>query len=312
MKRSRVALGAGVAVAGYVAYRRFRKPRARLPVHAIPFAVLAATRGMAFQGVDEPAVNVFEHIAGFFVALVALIPGLAEAVGNALQWLFDELATRIGAVLTWTVHELGGLPAIFASFSDWITSVLNTALQYPLTLFNQLEQSIVGYVESTITTDLGILNWLEDLIARAIQNAISITSPFVNWLEQYVIDPLYNQLDGRITAVYTTLNARIDQLANDLGGIPSWLDDHIRDIAQGLIDLAFLGIKDLLDAVRGALDFLLWVGAHAIGWWEDLAHQLDALLDGGILKMLEDAITGNEDTVDHLLNRVFDHPPATQ
>lgn len=305
MRRSRVALVAGVAVAGYVIVRRRRRPRAPI-APMIPWIAYVAVNTVPRQDIDLSFGTVFNNIAGFFGSVVMTLIGdivspIAQAIvfawGRIEAWvvqLWERIQDQIGGVIDLANQFWGAAVGLFSHAVD----LINQAYQDLSGLVGQA----VGNVQSIVD---GLLSDIWNTVWDVLSAAIEVGGGLYNWVWNTFIAPLYDWITQQLSGIADWLTQIVNDVVNaglEAGG---WLYNAVASIVSDLIDAALAGWRDLLNAVEGAYHFLLWIAEHPLGWLE---QQIDELVNGGpdaLLERLVSHVEDSENGFDDFIERFF-------
>lgn len=327
MTRRRLFTAGVVACAvGLIVHRRNRRAR-RSPGWTIPFAAIFGATRTAEINIGYPG-TVLQNIGGFFGSIITSVIGdIASAVANALTWSLSVVQGWIASVWQGVLAIIGAIPGAFSSLVDYIEWFYNTFLDWTGFVLDEIAQGVVNAVSEGLDAGgwlAGLLTgWLGTILPQILQGAawfVELVEGFAtdvlrqaltvgSWLYNLIANVVQYVLDGIIGGgeyLWNLVEPFVRQLIIDAFTVGGWLYDYIRDsIVQPLIDFALAGISDVIDVVKGAWDFLVWVGEHGLAWFTDLADTIAGLSGDALLHTLEDAITGNEGTVEDLLDRLF-------
>lgn len=305
MKRSRVAIGAGIVVAGVVLYRRRRKPRASI-APMIPWLAYAAVNSVPRQSIDLSASTIFNNIAGFFGGVVmTLIGDIIGPIASAIEFAAGKLEAWIVQLWNELWAQLGSIPNTFLSVADYIEKLYNNATGFAQWLFDNAANEITNIVGTVQNIADGIAGSVLDTIQGYISDLIAVGGGLFDWVWQTFIEPLYAWVSQQLSGLFDWISQVVSDVINDGLNAGGWLYDQLRNIVNDLIGLALAGFADVIAVVQGAWNFLVWVAQHPLGWLE---NQLDELTAGGpdaVLSRLVNGIASNETEFGHFVDSWF-------
>lgn len=305
MKRSRVLAVAGVAVVGVVVLRRRLRPRAPIsPV--IPWLAYVAVNTVPRQDLDLTVGTIFNNIAGFFGSVImTLIGDIISPIAQAINYAAGVLSNWVVALWSSIQDTIGRVLDVVSFVQAQAQQLFGIAIQTAQNFYDSLigtVNSVVAHVQDLID---GLASTVWNAVWDVLTSAIAVGGGLYEWVYNTFIAPLYDWISAQFGNLADFVSQIVSDVVNAALEAGGWLYNIVADIARSLIDIALAGIQDIIDVVRGAWDFLVWVAAHPIGWFQSIADQIENLSGESVLGALERGITENETTVNSILDRLF-------
>ena len=204
---------------------------------------------------------VVNDVIGLIVGLRNLIADSIHTVSDWVQALFDQAIAFVRDGITYAIDTAKSL---IGPVYDFVRSLYNSALA----LIDAVYSTVSGWIASAVGAVLDFARSLFNLALAAIDAVYSTVSSWIASAVGAVLDfarSLFNLALAAIDAVYSTVSSWIASavgvavdflrgLVNDVWG---FIYDHVIGPFEDLSSFVWDRVRPLVDAVEGAIDWLV-------------------------------------------------------
>jgi hypothetical protein len=226
---------------------------------------------------DIGSQTIINMISGWFSGIVTTLIGdiispiiraVQWAASVAINWAYDSIA-QVWAVLN-EVASVGG--DVFGWVENQISPIydaINAAFDHVLGIAQQAYDWITG-------ADAWLWQRIQDVIGLSVETFIAPGGWLLKWLNDNLLQPILDQISTLTWWAQNIGSWIIEQIATQVQwlvqgwfAVGGWLYGIVQQIVSDTIGASLDVISGVITVVQGAWNFLVWVAAHPLSWFED-------------------------------------------